>query len=254
MGIDVNKEKDFMEFFGETAAKVLSPVMKVADVNELKRELFVAGDIPLKKLYDIILNSDYFTIMAQGIGDNWFGNLRNIKSTSNLIYKTGIEQFNDKPNNEINIIDYGCGLGSCGLWFALNGYNVTLADIPHKHFQFLKFLCDKYKVKVNFFDIPCSNDIYLPGKYDYIICNEVLEHVDEPELVLKSLIRSMGDDGIMYLSTFFDDCNGIDTSHLKKNTLRYNYPLVWLDIVSQLGLTVFIPDNKGISKIFKKAR
>ena len=89
-------------------------------------------------------------------------------------------------------------------------------------------------------------------KYDYIISSEVLEHVWEPEEVLVHMIDHLKDDGVMYLSTFFDDMRGQDPTHLVQNTKRYNSPDTWLAIVKNKGLVPTIFDMNGVPKGFKK--
>ena len=79
-----------------------------------------------------------------------------------------------------------------------------------------------------------------------------MEHCDEPVLVLKSLVAAMKDEGIMYLSTFFDDCNGEDPTHLRKNTIRYNDCAVWAEIIKESGLICTVKNHCGTPKGFVK--
>ena len=128
---------------------------------------------------------------------------------------------------------------------------MTLADLPHNAFKFLKFLCDKYKLGIKF--QACTTDYSdLKGEYDYIICSDVLEHTDEPEEALKALMKLLKDDGWFFLATFFDDCQGTDPSHLRKNVVRYGNYQNWLGKVLQLGLVLVESDKHGIEKGYKK--
>lgn len=52
-------------------------------------------------------------------------------------------------------------------------------------------------------NLTCSSfkDIELPCDYDVITCFEAIEHVDEPELLLKKLSKALKQDGTLILSS-----------------------------------------------------
>lgn len=251
MQTDVDIEQDFLEFFGKPRSEILKKIFEYPDANSMKRELFPLKNISLEKLYDIIKNSYYYTTMLTAIGNNWFQSILDFDNYEE-VSPVGLISDVNKEKENIKILDYGCGAAKYGLNLALKGYDVTLADIPHPHFQFMKFLCEKYNVKVKFYDVPCSNEMVFPEKYDYIINTEVMEHCDEPVMVLKSLNDAMKDDGIMFLSTFFNDCDGDDPSHLRKNTIRYEEVAKWWIEVEKIGLYCYKKDPRGVEKGFKK--
>ncbi len=254
---DINAEKDFQEFFNKLRTEVVEPIEKYVRMgcNEdyIKREAFYkyphSNRDELAKLYD---SDEMLSMYVRSIGDNWFTALSNISDEEkriSYVYKIAFDLFSEKK--DISILDYGCGAAIYPFKLLFQGFNnITIADIPHRHFKFLQFLCNKYQVKMKF--LPLVSDTSLVDKYDYIISSEVLEHVWEPEEVLVHMIDHLKDDGVMYLSTFFDDMRGQDPTHLVQNTKRYNSPDTWLAIVKNKGLVPTIFDMNGVPKGFRK--
>ena len=102
--------------------------------------------------------------------------------------------------------------------FLVNGHTVTLMDINHQFFKFLKHVLPRnFGDKIQFKDVEDKLQLE-ENKYDYIICSEVLEHCNDVPKVLKALVLGLKEGGFMYLSTFFNDSFGSDPSHLKSNT------------------------------------
>lgn len=245
---DVKASEDFLEFFGEEREAILKDVLAVNDENEIKSELFPICDISHQKLYDIYKNEKYYILQSRQVSDNWFQAIQAMGE--NIIFKSA-KDFVKKSIKQTKVLDYGCGHGTYGLHMALCGYDVTLADIPHKHFLFLKFLCKKYNIPVKFYDIPCSNSLAFDEKYDFIINSEVMEHCDDPAIVLRSLVDAMNDKSVMYMSVFFDNAGGRDPSHLLKNMKRFN--LSWTQFVKETGLLeVIFRDSNNVEKVYRK--
>jgi len=94
----------------------------------------------------------------------------------------------------------------------------------------------------------------IKGVYDYVICSEVLEHVWEPEAVLKHIVEHIVPGGYLYLSTFFNDMNGHDPFHLVRNTERYEKMNTeeYISWVEKVGMKLEERDKNGVPKIFKK--
>ncbi len=151
-----------------------------------------------------------------------------------------------------SILDYGCGIGMTALGLKKMGFeDITLADIPHRYNKFLKFISDKYNLGFKFVPVETWNEYPLDQKYDVIICNEVLEHVWEPEVTLLHLTEHLEQLGYLYLSTFFNDMNGHDPSHLVKNNI-YQDVDKWFGIVEGTGLKKAFKDENGVWKIWQK--
>lgn len=151
-----------------------------------------------------------------------------------------------------SILDYGCGTGMTALGLKNMGYDdITLADIPHRYNKFLKFISDKYGLGFKFVPVEIWNEFPLDQKYNVIICNEVLEHVWEPEVTLLHLVEHLEQLGYIYLSTLFNDMNGHDPSYLVKNNI-YQDVDKWFAIVEGMGLKKAFQDENGVWKIWQK--
>lgn len=148
------------------------------------------------------------------------------------------------------ILDYGCGVGMIDIGLKnMNFEDITLADIPHKYNKFLKTISNKHMLGFKFIPVETWNEYPLDKKYDFIICNNVLEHVWEPEVTLLHLVEHLEQLGYLYLSTDFN--NTQDPSHLEKNA-AYQDDKMWSEIVESTGLNKAYQDKSGAWKIWQK--
>lgn len=256
---DVNIRQDCLEFFNKSYEEIIQPVQQFLALkqgeNPLRRYIFSKYNPKTREdLFKMYQADEYLARDMMNISDNYFSSLQNLSEQEkniSYIYKIAYDKF--FSNKDISILDYGAGTAVYALKLYFQGFrNITIADIPHKYLKFLKFLCEKCKIDIKF--IYLENDKSLIDKYDYIINSEVLEHVFEPEEVLDHLIDHLKDDGIMYLSTFFDDMHGEDPTHLVQNTIRYNSPDKWLNIVKSHGMEPVVYDMNKVPKGFAKIR
>lgn len=92
-----------------------------------------------------------------------------------------------------HILEVGCGRGTVLSYLADAGYTVTGCDISTQSVADLQaagrdaFLCD------------IEHDD-LPGKYDTILCLEVLQQIFDPVAALQKCARRISDDGFMVVS------------------------------------------------------
>jgi SAM-dependent methyltransferase len=150
----------------------------------------------------------------------------------------------------MSVLDYGCGTGKWGIYADSLGAEATLADIGTTGFRFISFLCKKYRPSIKLVELG-ENPAWLGNQFDFIICREVLEHVLDPIATLKYIIAHMKMGGEIYLSTFFNDMNGHDPSHLLRNNAHQD-PEKWYGTVFSLGLSPSGYDDVGILKVFTK--
>ena len=115
------------------------------------------------------------------------------------------------------LIDYGCGIGEEGIALAEAGFDVTLADVPGKTFDFAKWRIKQHRLKVRFIEV--ENDTPLQEIYDGIICLEVLEHLWDPYNTLKHFYDHLAEDGYLFITATFVH-SPTHPMHLPKNN-RY---------------------------------
>lgn len=99
----------------------------------------------------------------------------------------------DKPKN---VIDLGCSDGALVCTLANIGYNATGVNLHSRSIELANKRKEKYKLdKATFIE----GDIFdVTGKYDAVICQEVLEHVPDDKKLIDHL-GSLG--GWVYLTT-----------------------------------------------------
>ena len=105
-----------------------------------------------------------------------------------------------KRNDEIRFLDYGCGLGLAvevakGLGFKAVGIdlNRTAIEIGISQGRNVS-VCDIFSSELS------------DQRFDIIYCSEVIEHLPEPQRVLKRITSLLISGGITYLTTPNYDC------------------------------------------------
>jgi len=100
-----------------------------------------------------------------------------------------------------NILDVGCGVGTIDFFMANKGKKVTGIDISYKAITLCKANAKLLNLsgRLDFF----SGDflsLRISGKFDLIICIEVLEHIKEDNLVIKKIYELLARNGVLILS------------------------------------------------------
>lgn len=122
------------------------------------------------------------------------------------------------------LIDVGCGRGSTAAYFADSGFDVTAIDLSPLAVEWTRR--QHHKILAAVVDLETED---VPGKFDVVLCLEVLQQVREPVKSLQKLVRSMSDGGELYLSLPNEfhlarrinilrgrvDFGGIEDSHIK---------------------------------------
>jgi 2-polyprenyl-3-methyl-5-hydroxy-6-metoxy-1,4-benzoquinol methylase len=76
------------------------------------------------------------------------------------------------------VLDFGSGVGSGGLLFAQNGFDVTLADISSVLLEFCAWRFKQRDLRARFIDLKAER---LPTQsLDFITAMDVFEHLTEP--------------------------------------------------------------------------
>ncbi|MDO8269999.1 MAG: class I SAM-dependent methyltransferase [Candidatus Levybacteria bacterium] len=122
---------------------------------------------------------------------------------SNFTYRHLLRYINEHlGKNTVRILDIGCGSGSISLYLANKGYSVTGLDISGNAIQACKKGASKLNLKnVKFIkeNFPKTN---LPKKaYDMVIFTEVIEHINDDALAIRTISKILREEGILILST-----------------------------------------------------
>lgn len=101
------------------------------------------------------------------------------------------------------VLDFGCGMGGMSLWYATNfNCEVHGIDIDRHHVSIANGLKEKYKAKNVTFEVRNVLDNPIDGKYDFIVLNDVAEHIQLPILkqIFKALSKNLANNGGIYVS------------------------------------------------------
>lgn len=148
-------------------------------------------------------------------------------------YKAIVQNF----SNSSNILEVGSGHGLFLLEILKQNENlkdIDVVDISKSSIRMtqniLKTMKNDYLSKVSFYnyDINLYNT---DKKYDFITMGEVLEHVNDPLAILKSLFRLLSNDGELFITTCAN-CPAIDHVYLFNNIDEIR------DLLKQAGFTI----------------
>ena len=244
--------EDFKEFFGMTKEEYLEQYGKL-NLTELRRQIYQdkppTNDLEARTMY---LDKRYASYYLRTFDDQFFiDREREAKegyyhANGNIVVSGCVD---NKPLGA-KVLDYGCGHFIFGFWAYYLGYKVTFADIPHDFFRFMEFVCKKRGMDINFVPIT-GQTADLPEQYNYIINSEIMEHCWEPLTILRYLISKLKKYGLIYISDFYDDCQGEDPSHLKHNNICQDIAFKFHNYEA-CGIEPYQSDLNNIIKIWKK--
>ena len=104
------------------------------------------------------------------------------------------------PFKNLDILDIGCGGGLLCEPLSRLGANVTGIDASKKNINVAKIHSKKNKLKINYI---CSSpeNLILEKKFDVILNMEVVEHVNDLYLFIRSSKKLLKKNGIMFIAT-----------------------------------------------------
>jgi 2-polyprenyl-3-methyl-5-hydroxy-6-metoxy-1,4-benzoquinol methylase len=125
-------------------------------------------------------------------------------------------------------LDYGSGIGTTAAMLASAGFQVEISDVPGRTFDFAQYHLSCQGV--SFKAIPVLDVLAnLEQGYDLIISIDVLEHIEQPDLVLNHLSKHLRTSGIAVITVAFEDNDKhpyhLATSHQKFTEGRWDLEL-----------------------------
>ena len=123
-----------------------------------------------------------------------------------------------------NILDIGCGGGLISEPMARLGANVTGIDASEKNINIASMHSKKNNLKINYLNTSPEN-LKNNQEYDIILNLEIVEHVNDVNLYIKSCSRLLKKGGIMFTATL----NRSLSSYIKA-IIGAEYILRWLPI------------------------
>ncbi len=135
-----------------------------------------------------------------------------------------LDNTKEKPLSTLRVLDIGCGGGLISEPLSRLGADVTGMDASSKNIEIAKIHAKKSNLKIKYFNTsPEQKEIN--EKFDVILNLEVVEHVKNLDLFLKSAGNLLKENGIMFVATI----NRTFESYLKA-IVGAEYLLRWLPI------------------------
>ena len=106
----------------------------------------------------------------------------------------------DKPLKKIRLLDIGCGGGLLSEPMSSLGAEVTGIDASEKNIQVAKLHAKKNNLKINYLTASPEN-LKIDRKFDVILNMEIIEHVEDVDIFLKSCSSLLKKEGIMFVAT-----------------------------------------------------
>ena len=140
--------------------------------------------------------------------------------------KTHFKLRTDKSNylEGLSILDIGCGGGLISEPMARLGAKVTGIDASEKNINIAKLHSKKNGLKINYLNVSPENLEHIE-KFDIILNLEIVEHVDNVSLYIKSCYKLLKKNGLMFTATL----NRSLVSYIKA-IVGAEYILRWLPI------------------------
>jgi len=106
----------------------------------------------------------------------------------------------DKPLNNLNILDIGCGGGLLTEPMARLGGKVTGIDASEQNIKVAKYHLKKSKLDIKYFNTSPEKFTSIK-KFDVILNMEIIEHVDNVNFFINQSSKFLKKSGIMFIAT-----------------------------------------------------
>ena len=123
-----------------------------------------------------------------------------ISYIKNNIIKTLKLEITKKPLNKVKILDIGCGGGLLSEPMSKLGAEVVGIDASDKNIKIAKIHAKKNNLDIKYICASPEN-LKTDDKFDVILNMEIIEHVDNVDLFLKSCSHLLKKNGIMFIAT-----------------------------------------------------
>ncbi|CAO5681796.1 MAG: Ubiquinone biosynthesis O-methyltransferase [Holosporales bacterium] len=134
-----------------------------------------------------------------------------------------VEQDGLRPYQNLNVLDVGCGAGLICEPFSRNGATVTGIDASETALTQARLHALEQNLEIVYEQTSIEKKAEQSEKFDVVLALEVLEHVENVPLFLKSCIDVLKDDGVLFISTI----NRTALSYLKA-IVAAEYILRWV--------------------------
>jgi ubiquinone biosynthesis O-methyltransferase len=143
--------------------------------------------------------------------------------------------------SSLKILDVGCGVGSLSLYLAKQGATVTGVDVSKRAIKIAEQARKYNGLKKLTFKHQQLKDV--SGKFDLIICTEVIEHIPDDTAFAKQLFVKLKPGGFLFLTTPLQSAPLHKLGLLKKwdvevGHLRRYTPQSITELLQKTGFTI----------------
>ena len=135
-----------------------------------------------------------------------------------------IDEFKNRPLSSLNLLDIGCGGGLISEPMFRLGAHVTGIDASKKNIMVAKLHARNNNLNIEYINASPEKNL-LNKQFDIILNLEIVEHVENIDLFLKSSKNLLKKNGIMFIATI----NRTFESYIKA-IVGAEYILRWLPI------------------------
>jgi 2-polyprenyl-6-hydroxyphenyl methylase / 3-demethylubiquinone-9 3-methyltransferase len=136
----------------------------------------------------------------------------------------GLNRKNKLPLKNLKILDIGCGGGLISEPMSRLGAEITGIDASEKNIKVASIHAQKNKLNINYLN-NSPEELTKKQAYDVVLNLEVVEHVEDLDLYLRSCSNLLKKNGLMFTATL----NRTMTSYIKA-IVGAEYILRWLPI------------------------
>lgn len=126
------------------------------------------------------------------------------------------------------VLEIGCSIGAVSNILTKRGFDVWATDVS----EYAVKKAQKLTPKAHFSVVDIQKKIQIKEQFDLIICFEVVEHLEKPDLGIINMVDKLKVGGTLVISTPFPySWNYHDPTHINLKT-----PKEWVKIMKKSGL------------------
>ena len=174
-----------------------------------------------------------------------------------LTFESWYSYFRPFLDKKKNILDIGSGTGVSCVLLEKKGYNVTGVDPDPKNAQLINSKLKKGKCINSYFE-----DLKIENKIDVVWLTHVIEHLEQPDILLEKCKEWIGPEGIICIAV--PDCgnpnmlnhslnNPYHVYHFSKNSLKRLFEKSGYDVIQCDSLSNLKRTNRRFHKVMRKA-
>jgi len=120
----------------------------------------------------------------------------------NFTYRLLLQIIGSQLVSKRRVLDIGCGAGTLSLYLASKGVHATGVDISTRAIEACEITAKRLRLEKNAdFKVLDFSKKSIKGKFDLVLCLELLEHLEDDKVASKKIYENLGDNGVAIIST-----------------------------------------------------